>query len=716
MNISDIPAFLAHFAAGLLFFCGLCFFSFSFALRGFGSSRGALICCAAAVTGMSSLQVLFHILAALGLFHFWTVLPAMLLLSLAAHRYLTPVHAVMEFLNGRANGIQNLLSQKGLVFRIVTTVFLLFAMLTLVRALVLPPLEWDTLVYHGTKAALWAQNGTWRLFDAPGGWSCSRALSGGGEVFQAFVLLLFKNDFLFGANDFVQWCLLFLAAYVLGRQIGLDLDAALTGAAYCSFFPVVASMVGGGYVDILYAFATTLVLVFSIAFITEKQVKFLVLACLSLSIAGSVKFTALITIIMDGFVIGLFILRNAGRRGFPAVKAFSTIIPAIAVLIIPWLIYNAIQIGNPFSVVSLKIGDFTLGKDNAMVVWYQNRSGLDAMAYHLSFELPAFLAKFDYMVVSPYPDYGPSGLLVLLLFPVGLIRLFVTRRWESLFILLHVSSVFLFFFLPSFSAVRIFLVETSARFLPPAMIPMVMVGMVGWSEAFRRILLVEMISASIFHIICLFQTQWMPYEYAIVAPLTISSILILLTYRNVVSKRVPRAFRGVALLLVVSLPLLSVMPVRNALRYKVAAASFFSCPVSRNWVEAAEALNNGGPPVKIAVTSGIYQIGDNWFPYMFFGPDIKNTITYVPISSDGHIVDWDPHNTRSKLGVFQAWKDRLCCEKVDYVFSFSPRSIELDWMIQHPEDFQPVVCEKNYGLFRVVAGESKQPDVNGKGP
>ena len=707
MNVPDLLAFSGHYAAGLFFFCSLCFFSFSVALRSFGSSRSSLICCAAAVTGMSSLQLLFHILAGPGMFRIWKALAAMALLSLAAHRYLTPLHAVTEFVSGQVHGIQSLFSQKGVVFRIATALFMLFALLTLARDLILPPLSWDTLIYHGTKAALWAQNGTWRLFDAPGGWSCSRAFPGGGEVFQAFVLLLFKNDFLLGANDFVQWGLLFLTAYTLGRQVGLDLDQALTGATYCSFLPIAASMVGGGYVDILYALATTLAMVFAIAFFSGKQVKFLVLACLSLSIAGSVKFTAIFTIVMDGFVIGLFILRHVRRPAFPAVKALATVVPAIAVLIIPWLIYNTIQIGTPFAVVSFKIGNFSLGKDNALVAWYQNRPGIDAMAYHLFFEAVAFMANFDFMEFSTFPDYGLSGIFVLLLFPVALIRLFAVRSWESLFILLHVSSVFLFFYLPSFSAVRLFWAQSNARFLLPAFIPMAMVGMAGWSKTFRRLLLVGMIAASIIHFVCLLKTQWLPYEYAAAAPLITISVLAFLAFRNVVSKRVPSAFRGVALLLTVSLILLSVMPLRDALRYKAAAASFFFHTMPRYWVEAAQTLNNGGPPAKIAVTSDILQNGDNWFSYLFFGPDIKNTVTYVPISSDGQIIDWDPRNTRSRLGVFQAWRDRLCREKVDYVFSFAPPAIELIWMIQHPEDFQPVVYGKTYGLFRVVAGESK---------
>ena len=103
----------------------------------------------------------------------------------------------------------------------------------------------------------------------------------------------------------------------------------------------------------------------------------------------------------------------------------------------------------------------------------------------------------------------------------------------------------------------------------------------------------------------------------------------------------------------------------------------------------------------MAVTS----VDKHMFLYYFLGRELQNELFYIPISKTGEII-YHGYGRRKK-GDFGKWLDRLRENNIDFVVNFSGYSVELDWMVRHPDVFKLGIFEKDslFALFQFVGGK-----------
>lgn len=150
-------------------------------------SRWAAIVC----TGMWVSTVGFHALLALHAFHLWGALFACgglmwIACNVAPQR--APLRRVIRRELRALRAIAALFARTRRGFWFVLGAALSIAAL---RALIIPPLGWDTLTYHGPRAAQWVQSGKFTFDDGVGPYNYYRHFFSGGEVLMAWAMLAF---------------------------------------------------------------------------------------------------------------------------------------------------------------------------------------------------------------------------------------------------------------------------------------------------------------------------------------------------------------------------------------------------------------------------------------------------------------------------------------------------------------------------------------------
>ena len=153
------------------------------------------------------------------------------------------------------------------------------------------------------------------------------------------------------------------------------------------------------------------------------------------------------------------------------------------------------------------------------------------------------------------------------------------------------------------------------------------------------------------------------------------------------------------------IPLLLLPPLniyRNHTHHKAASKSIVLHRIQKYWRKAAVLVDSPDVSRRIAITSGPSQRSDNWFMYFFLGKRLQNELFYIPVTTDGRIIDFGPDSEREKSGDFDSWLSRLYKNKITHVMSFKPTSMELSWMKERPRLFKHLAGnKKTWGLYRL---------------
>src|SRR4051794_10000469 len=136
-----------------------------------------------------TLAVLFH---ALALTHLFALLPALVAVGvLAAAAWVLPRPWRL-----RTTWTRDAVYARRIVRLVITSphrwiiaAFCLAAAPGLLHALVVPPLAWDTLTYHGVKPAMWVQTHGVDAMVGTGPWAYYENMPGGAELFWAWAML-----------------------------------------------------------------------------------------------------------------------------------------------------------------------------------------------------------------------------------------------------------------------------------------------------------------------------------------------------------------------------------------------------------------------------------------------------------------------------------------------------------------------------------------------
>jgi hypothetical protein len=239
---------------------------------------------------------------------------------------------------------------------------------------------------------------------------------------------------------------------------------------------------------------------------------------------------------------------------------------------------------------------------------------------------------------------------------------------------------------PSFSVIRLCWPHLVGRFVFPLVAVLVLYAVANARPKPLAIALnAYLLVATGVHIDAHYLYGWSDVDRAIVAMgalLTGAPLLL-------IAKRRPEALRpALAVLTAVTLVAAAYWKQAGRVHFLRSSRSVFDVPTY--WLPAVEALREHREPLRIAITAGMQPNAGNQFFYHFFGAQLENTLYYIPLTEDGHIVPYAPEYVDTPLS-FDAWRRRLLENKITHVIALAPESVELRWMSQAPEQFRLIV-------------------------
>ncbi len=572
--------------------------------------------------------------------------------------------------------------------------FAVCAVPVVLRPLAVPPLAWDTLMYHGVKASFWVQHGGPVLvLDGPGSWDFNRNLFAGGEVFMAWAMLPFHGDLLVGISQVVEWLALGLALIAIARDLGVREPWGSATAGLILSCAMVRLEVGSGYVELALGVVVAGAVAFTLRFLRRGEPGALVLACAGFGVGCGVKL-----IVLPIAAIGLVVLGGRAlvqrRRPWLAMAAALVVFLAAS---LPWLAYNIADPGYPLTPAPAQVMGLTLGRATPTAVIEMMHQGVQMKPYDFDYELEHLEKTFQ----SPGADKEALGIQMLAPMVVFLLAfpwLFWKRPGGALFLLLVFAVNIGEIFSPGMSVVRLYWPEGVSRFWMCALIATVPAS-AAWCWRFPRLGRVYgwlLGGASLFMLLRLATFGCSHYSLEAMAFAALDIVAVV-----GVAGLLPRGWlRRVVCTALALTCFVGFAKYRNGNRYESADKETVMYGIPRDLMAAAKPLDDG-PPHRIAVTAGEHQNAGNWLVYLYFGRRLQNEILYVSPTQSGRI----QHDVTQvgKIASLDAWLDRLDARGIDYVVSFPPSGTELEWMDKMPERFVRMAGgEGKWGLFRFV--------------
>lgn len=563
----------------------------------------------------------------------------------------------------------------------------------ILRSTVSPPLAWDDLTYHLVKAARFVQDGGVIGVSAPGAWSYYEYFPPIGDIVWAWAMLPVRTDALVPIMSGLIWAAALLGTYACGREYGAGRREALLAASAVCSMPAALTYVGSGYVDntVLASFAMAALFVIRAGRGAPGVETLLATAALAFMLGS--KVTTLPIVGSGLLALGWVIWRRPPtKRGHVLLGWVITGTVALPPYVRAWL-----EFGSPFYPVPLKLAGRTLLQGNPLVAQFSVDSLPPALRLHSSVDFWAF----SLLRPGPWQEFnalGPAAILLLLLMLMALPTAVRQRRCVPATLFLMTSAAAVLGLLASDGmrfARETINVMTTGRYLTPAFAAAAIVG-ASAPGGLVRMLCVPAIVAGV--------ALSLPRSWAGVEMLPMGSgigILLAIVAVTVLGMiRASRTARTGGLLasigLALSLAAVALAAARETSRYEIFAAAAARPPVFHvhplNPVFAAAwpvwEFLDVRPGHRIAVTAGWEVIGHHWYQYPLFGTHLQNRVLYVPITTEGDILDPGDVAAIGRRASPVAWLRRLVDLNVDHVVSLAPRTtIEDFWMRQLPQVF-----------------------------
>src|SRR6266542_162847 len=409
----------------------------------------------------------FHLMCALRAFHLTAALASVAGLSAAALVLGTGKRPLDEWLRRDRRFVRRLLARyRRSRHREFVFAFVACSLPIVLRPMLLPPLGWDTLTYHGLKAAMWVQYGGELHMDAPGPWALTQALWGGGEVFTAWAMLPFHSDLLAMWVDALEWLALGVSLVALARELGIrePYASAVTGLALS--IPSLRVLVGSGYVETCQLMTAASSAALTVRFLRRPSPGSFWLAAAAAGVAASVKLPFLpLALLLVGASIARLLAAPPSHCNRLLQAAFG--LALFSVSIAPWMWQSYRKLGQPLSPLPVHMLGMNLGVPSPELRWYQERPGVSAG------EGLRILAK------AFFGDMQSPGAAVVLVSLIGLGAWpVIARRLPGAALLLGsmVAVNWAEYFSSGLSLVRHEWPGTSIRFLLPALVITVIVA------------------------------------------------------------------------------------------------------------------------------------------------------------------------------------------------------------------------------------------------
>lgn len=662
-----------------------------------GNGAFALRLAGTMVVGCWLATIGFHVLRILGLFHPVAAVVAALLMAFGSMRVLRGI-PTRRLLLRDARIVRTLVA--GLrrnPWMAALLIFFPFIVLRVTRALFQPALSWDTLTYHGPRAAMFVQSGAFTFEPAPGTWSVFRNVFAGGEVLWAWAMLPFHNDVLANFANVVQWFGVGAATWAFGRSLRLREPYAFLAGVLVLFIPTLQLEIPSGYVEPSLYLGVMVSLAAAVDVLRRPRATRFLLGMMAAGFAMGIK-----QLVAPPLAIACFFMLVCMVR-FPRVKGWSTAVGlGLFALILPslaWIVHAWIDTGAPFSPVPLRVFGITLGVASPHYAWYMQQDF--GAAYTWKGEWTALKAIFA------APSYaqeamGLFSLIPIVLMPAGLIKLFRNSRAAGVLIALVLIVMWAVLYAPALSVARILQPANMSRYvLGVALLslPLSLLGMATWPRT-ARVYAGVLSCCFAYYAISYSLKGWAPHEHMQVFLGVAGTAVWIAVLFPLLRKPTP-----IKLLVALGVTWLALIGLRHgqlAHRYEAARKSEQLHWILRYWVDGAEAIDDPGVAHEIAVTAGPTHVPGNWFTYFFLGSELQNRLHYVPVTTDTQIAHFGPDGRRRRLADRDAWLRRLGERGITHVVTFIPNSVEHDWMRQLPGRFRQLQGNADWGVYRVL--------------
>jgi hypothetical protein len=581
----------------------------------------------------------------------------------------------------------------------VSALFGAYVLLIAVRSLIVPPLGWDTMTYHGPRAVLWITSDKFTFDAGVGSYDFYRHFISGGEVLSAWAMLPFHSDMFLNLAGVFQWLGVGLASWALARAIGLKEPFAATSACALMFAPTLQLEVNSGYVELALNSALLQGIALAVYCMRRPSVSGALLCALALGVAAGIKLPGIppAAIVAAVLALRLLLSRQLGWREKLLAATGGTLVALLPPA--PFLLRAWRDTGYPLSPMPVKLLGHTLGVASSAMRWYQERPQLQAYTWRA--EKNALLALF-----SPPSEVNESlGLLCLiplLVFPFGLFALARRRPLVAFALLLAALAPVAAHFSPSIAAVRLLRSISAARFLIPTIALVIPISL-AWcrrdgalSQAYRRLLLFYPLVASVVAV----RRGWGDWETRDATVIAITLMLAISLLWQLRRRRLQVMLLGLALLTAGAVLL---QARRDDTRHQAYQKGYALHGFSRFWTEAPAIIDDVDRPHRIAITGGPDHSSDKWFYYFFLGARFQNSVQYVPPTRDGGVAHFGPHGDLDERADKESWVRRIVAAGITDVITFPPRSIEQSFMDATPERFEQVSGKKDWGLYRLKA-------------
>lgn len=579
------------------------------------------------------------------------------------------------------------------------------------RAVVLPPLGWDTMTYHAVKAGLWVQSGGQLDLALPGFWADYRYFPPGGSILAAWAMLPFGDDLPYLWVDVVMWLGLGAVLHALARLFKVSAELRFWLIGYLLTVPGVYFLIGSGYIDVTLHLLLLAGLLFLLRALEGHEPAVAIgLWLLAWGTAQTVKVTVLpLLALAPLFAVAVLRRHRAQRRGIRtgivlgSLGAAAALGPIVAVAIR--------DLGHPLSPFPARIAGLELGRIGESLELLRDTPGWSWTA-----ELNALFRMFG---GGSGASLGPLAIVAACLGVLGARQVLRRRPLFATAGLLFGLASAVPYFSPSYASNRVMLASQLGRFLYPMVVVLAMFAAARLQSMLRpnhrRVLgwlVVATIAATVL-------TNWVAnasvaeWPAAAVAAILVAASPWLTGGLRRIGASVPRPGPLTAIATGALLALLSIIAplrsYRDSLRYELLTASRAANDPPTYWVPLARAVDHPERSERIAIAGGPDDFPTGFY-YMFLGRRLQNRLAYVPTSRSGAPpTPWAPGAESSEPLDRHAWRRRLDDLEITYVASLLPPGPEIEWMLDRPAEFRWVAGDPSaYGLWRVSPGSGAE--------
>ncbi len=192
----------------------------------------------------------FFLFAPLSLFRFYLLFPMVVFTAACLHRLAARrLQPIAELRTDLAQAVLRFKEVMVSPVRILFFLFLGLVCLRFLRALVAPPLAWDSLTYHLFRAGHWVQSGGWSPILGPDFWSYMDFFQLNGDIAWAMAMLPVSGDALLAFQGLFVWFSIWIGAYSAARSLGSTPAAAFLLSSTLAVTPAVACYAMSSYVN-----------------------------------------------------------------------------------------------------------------------------------------------------------------------------------------------------------------------------------------------------------------------------------------------------------------------------------------------------------------------------------------------------------------------------------------------------------------------------------